>query len=182
MMRIVAATTDDIPDVQEAYAAGRAVQRATASIVWPEFPDSAIRAEIDAGFLWRVVGDDGRLAAVFSLTDSDTAIWGERERDEHLYIHRMTRAAGDARRGLVPVILAWARERARACGRAGLRMDTWAENAALIAYYVRLGFTLVERKRIAPDPRLLPHYYGVELALLEWAYDAARSASASSSS
>jgi len=46
-------------------------------------------------------------------------------------------------------------------------MDTWASNDALIAYYGRLGFHLVRRRRIAPDPRLAAHYHGIELALLE---------------
>jgi ribosomal protein S18 acetylase RimI-like enzyme len=46
-------------------------------------------------------------------------------------------------------------------------MDTWASNDTLIEYYGRLGFQVVGRRRIAPDPRLAAHYHGIELALLE---------------
>ena len=46
-------------------------------------------------------------------------------------------------------------------------MDTWASNDTLIEYYGRLGFQVVGRRRIAPDPRLAAHYHGIVLALLE---------------
>jgi ribosomal protein S18 acetylase RimI-like enzyme len=54
-----------------------------------------------------------------------------------------------------------------AMARDGLRMDTWAENPAIIAYYQTMGFELIGTRRMTNDPRLSPHYHGLELALLE---------------
>ena len=48
-------------------------------------------AEIRAGRLRRVV-DGPALAGVFSLAYEDGAIWGERERGAHVYLHRIARA------------------------------------------------------------------------------------------
>jgi ribosomal protein S18 acetylase RimI-like enzyme len=165
-MRVEPTTSADLRTVQEAYAEGRRVQREQESTVWPDFPDAAILGEIAAGRVMRVVDAQG-VAGVFSFADEDPAIWGEHERGAHVYLHRIARARGRRARGLIDVVLAWAHARCRALGREGVRMDTWARNAALIGYYERLGFRLVGRRRIASDPRLLPHYHGIELALLE---------------
>ena len=89
------------------------------------------------------------------------------ERGEHLYLHRIARAAAYPGRRLLDAVLTWASARCRALGRAGLRMDTWASNGALLAFYERQGFRLVGRRRIGVEPRLPAHYHGEELALLE---------------
>ena len=65
------------------------------------------------------------------------------------------------------VILAWAAAECRSCARAGIRIDTWASNTELIAFYQRRGFLLVGHRHIAVDPRLPPHYHHNEFALLE---------------
>jgi ribosomal protein S18 acetylase RimI-like enzyme len=168
-LRVEPATAADLRTVRAAYAEGRRVQREQGSTVWPEFSDAAILDEIAAGRLMRVVDEDdvAGVVGVFSFADEDPAIWGEHERGAHVYLHRIARAGGHRGRGLIDTVLAWAHARCRALGREGVRMDTWASNAALVAYYERLGFGLVGRRRIAPDPRLPAHYHGIELALLE---------------
>ncbi len=165
-MRVEPATPADLTAVRAAYANGRTLQRDQRSIVWPEFSDAFLLAEIDAGRLFRVV-DGGALAGVFNVAYEDGAIWGELERGSHIYLHRIVRAPTFRGRGLMDVVLAWADGRCHELDRAGLRMDTWASNAALIAYYEALGFIHVSTRRMPVDPRLSPHYHGIELALLE---------------
>jgi GNAT superfamily N-acetyltransferase len=167
-MRVEAATDADLVAVRAVYADGRARQREQGSTVWPEFSDEAILAEIGAGHLFRVV-EGGALAGIFSVAYHDGAIWGEHERGAHIYLHRIVRAAGYRGRGLIDFVLNWAHAHCRALGRVGLRMDTWANNAPLIAYYERLGFVLVESRQIGEDTRLPAHYHGLEFALLEQA-------------
>lgn len=163
---IEVATPEHLSVIRTVYADARAIQRAQDGACWPEFPDAAILAEVAAGHLYRVL-DGEVLAGVFSVAYEDPAIWGELERGAHVYLHRIARAAAYSGRGLLDVVLGWARAHVRALGREGLRMDTWASNTALIAYYERRGFRLVGRRRLTADPRLLPHYHGLELALLE---------------
>ena len=166
--RVEVATSADLSAVRAVYADGRARQREQRSTVWPEFRDEAILAEIEAKHLFRVV-DGGTLAGIFSVAYEDEAIWGEHERGAHIYLHRIVRAAGHHGRGIVDAVLEWAHAHCRALGRAGLRIDTWANNAPLIAYYERLGFALVESRRTGKDARLPAHYHGLEFALLEQA-------------
>jgi ribosomal protein S18 acetylase RimI-like enzyme len=174
-MQIEPATPDDLAAARAAYAHAREIQRQEGSTLWPEFGDASILAEIAAGRLLRVI-DGGALVGVFSVAYDDAAIWGERERGEHVYLHRIARAAGSSVRGLFGAVLAWALEHCRGLGRRGLRMDTWADNTALIAYYERQGFRVVGRRRIGSDPRLPPHYHGNEFTLLEAPCDAAAGA------
>jgi len=165
-MRIDPATLDDLSDVRAAYEHGRDTQRACGTVVWPEFPDAAIQAEIHAGRLFRVV-TDSVLVGVFSVALDDRAIWGALDRGEHLYLHRIARTARFSGRGLVDAILTWADEECRRLGRVGLRMDTWAGNDVLIGYYTERGFRFVGERRLGADPRLAAHYHGNAFALLE---------------
>jgi ribosomal protein S18 acetylase RimI-like enzyme len=164
-MQVEPATPADLPAIRAAYADGRARQHKQGSPLWPEFPDSAILDEINSGILFRVVDGDA-LVGVFSAVYEDGAIWGERERRAHIYLHRIARASTYPGRGLVDAILDWAQARGEKLGLEGLRMDTWASNDALIAFYGKRGFTLVGRTRI-PNDSPLPHYRGLELALME---------------
>jgi GNAT superfamily N-acetyltransferase len=174
-LRVEPLGAEHLSVVQGAYADARVLQREQGAPIWPDFPDSAIVAELAAGHLFRVMdGDDP--VGVFTVAYEDPAIWGERERGAHVYLHRLARVRTASAHGLLGAVLDWARARAREMGREGLRIDTWATNAPLIAYYVRNGFRVVETRMIGADPRLLSHYHGIELALLE---EDARSAQAS---
>ena len=62
---------------------------------------------------------------------------------------------------------AWALAHGEARGSEGLRMDTWASNDTLTAFYRTRGFGLVGTRRIPLDSPLSEHYRGIELALLE---------------
>ena len=164
-VRVEPATPADLPAIRSTYAHGRAMQRESGSELWPEFPGSAILAEISSGALLRVL--DGKdLVGVFTAVYEDSALWAERERHAHIYLHRIARAPSYPGRGLVDAVLDWAQARGEELGLEGLRMDTWASNETLIAFYGKRGFALVGRTRI-PNDSPLPHYRGLELALME---------------
>ncbi len=171
-MRIRPATLTDLSIVQATYEAGRAMQRAQQSVVWPLFSDDALVREIESGVLFCVV-EAANVVGVFSMLRDDALIWGAAERGEHLYLHRIARTAAAQGRGLMQVILSWARQQCAAMGRVGLRMDTWASNDVLIAYYATEGFRAVGTRRMPADARLAAHYHGIELALLEATCEAA---------
>lgn len=164
-MLIEPASPDDLSAVRGIYEHARVVQRARHSIQWPEFSNATILSEIERGRLFRVSADDS-IAGIFSVAYEDGAIWGPHERGAHIYLHRIARAPASPG-GLVDLILIWADAECLRLGREGLRMDTWARNAALIAFYGERGFRLVEERRLGDDPRLAAHYHGNSFALLE---------------
>ena len=165
-MRVESATLSDLPAVRAVYADATEIQREQGAVLWPEFPQQLTITEIETGRLFRVMDGDA-LAGVFSISYDDGPIWGERECGEHIYLHRIARAVAYPGRGILGPILEWAWAECRRLGRAGLRIDTWASNQALIDFYERQGFRFVGVRRIGVEPRLPPHYQGEELALLE---------------
>lgn len=165
-MRVEHATLADLPAVRAVYADAREIQRGQRAILWDDFPTQLTVAEIETGRLFRIMDGD-ILAGVFSVAYEDDAIWGELERGEHIYLHRIARATKHPGRGIMGAVLEWAWAECRRLERAGLRIDTWASNQALIDFYERQGFRFVGVRRIGVEPRLAPHYQGIELALLE---------------
>jgi ribosomal protein S18 acetylase RimI-like enzyme len=165
-MRVEPATPANLEEIRSTFADARQRQRELHAPLWPEFSDALILREINSGSLHRVV-DGSALVGVFAAMYHDEAIWNELERHAHIYLHRIARASSYPGRGLLDAVLAWALARCEELGREGLRMDTWSKNDALIEFYGKLGFRLIRHQRIGVDPRLPPHYEGLEVALLE---------------
>lgn len=165
-MRVEPTTLSDLPAIRAVYASATEIQRKQGAVLWDEFPTPLIVGEIETGRLFRIM-DGVALAGVFSVAYEDEAIWGERECGAHIYLHRIARSTTHPGRGIMGAVLDWAWAECRRLGRAGLRIDTWASNKALIDFYGRQGFRFVEVRHIGVEPRLAPHYQGIELALLE---------------
>lgn len=165
-MRVEPATPEDLPAVRAAYDDARAIQRGQRSPLWAELTDDFLLAEMAEERLLRVMDGDA-LVGVFTAAYDDRVIWGERERGEHVYLHRIGRAAGYPGRGLLRAVLGWAWAKCEAMHRTGLRIDTWSSNEALVALYVRHGFQVVGERNIDREPRLPAHYQGIRLTLLE---------------
>lgn len=160
------ARRSDLAPIQAIYAHARTLQRSRGVEAWPEFSAQSILEEIDGEQLLCVETKHG-LAGVFSVAYDDAALWGDRERNDHVYLHRIAKSANVQLNGLVDVVLAWAAEHCRECGRSGLRMDTWASNATLIALYESRGFRLVDRIHVEHDARLPAQYQENDFVLLE---------------
>lgn len=166
-LTITRATADDLPLLKRIYAEAAEIQRAQNAPEWPPFEDAQLLGEIGEQRIF-IVSDGGVVAGIFTLAYDDPAIWHGDDRASYVYLHRIARTLSYARRGFLDGILAWVWAHARSLGRRGLRIDTWANNPALVSLYEGKGFAFVGTKRMPRDPSLLPHYHGIELALLEW--------------
>jgi ribosomal protein S18 acetylase RimI-like enzyme len=172
-MIITRAEPRDVSPIRSIYTDAQALQRSRRSGEWLDFGEDILLEDISAGRLFKVIADDV-LAGAFILVERDDAIWGDLERGDHLYLHRIARSAQHRGKGLFADVLEWARARCRALGRAGVRMDTWANNETLLRYYERHGFRLVRRSLIGMESALPAHYRGIELALLQDTYSPTR--------
>jgi len=163
---VEAATRADLETIRGAYANAQATQRKQRAPEWPGFSDDSILREIDDGRLYRIM-DGAAIAGVFTVAYDDEAIWGDLERGAHIYLHRIARTEHRANGRIMDAVMSWSSARCEELGREGLRIDTWAANPALQAYYGTFGFSLLTTRRMGDDPRLPPHYHGLELALME---------------
>ncbi len=165
-MNVKPASIGDLSRIQEAYAEGRRRQQERGTLVWPEFLDASLISEVRARKLFRVMDNDA-MVGTFAIAYEDQAVWGDRERGAHVYLHRIARSPWSTSRGLLQSVVGWACAHSRELQREGIRMDTAAASSHLVAYYEQAGFVVVSRHVIGPDPTLPSHYHGTEVALFE---------------
>jgi GNAT superfamily N-acetyltransferase len=139
--------------------------------LWPVYPEQRIKDEIHAGLHFSVVMPDDVLAGYFSIALADELIWGEKERGDAIYIHRICVNPDRKGNNLSNHILSWAYGYALVAGRKFIRMDTWGDNQRLVNYYIACGFQHVGNKQLSSVPDLPPHYSNANLALFENAVD-----------
>lgn len=165
-MNVEPANIGDLSCIQEAYAEGRRRQRERETLVWPEFSDVMLLEEIQARKLFRVM-DNETMVGTFAIAYEDSAVWGDRERGAHVYLHRIARSPSRTSSGLLQAAVDWACTHCRELQREGIRLDTAAQSRQLVACYERAGFIVVDRRVIGPDPTLPVHYHGTQVALFE---------------
>lgn len=166
-MHIAATDPSCLPLFRELWDAAAVFQRSIGAPAWAEFPERILAGDMAEGRHFMGVRDDGACLGYFSIIWRDEAIWQQRDRDDAIYIHRMCGNASTRGRSFTVGVFDWAMSFAARAGRAFVRMDTWAENARLIAYYERCGFVRIGTRVIGDEPRLPPHYQGISLALFE---------------
>jgi N-acetylglutamate synthase and related acetyltransferases len=165
-MKIVHTTIADIPMVEEIYSEARAYQQQLTGYSWPVFSRSFIEQEIKETRHYKVVDEEGRIAGVFSIVFAEPVIWNDQE-GEALYLHRMASLKKYHGNNIARKIVDWAMLEARKLNRNYLRLDTWANNEGLTAYYQRLGFEWVGKKKLPPESDLMDHYNNLEVNLFQ---------------
>ncbi len=106
-----------------------------------EFTVEALHRLLASGGEVYLARRDGAPAGGFTLQWEDAAVWGAQPPDAG-YLHALCVRRADARQVLGAALLDHASQHVAATGRSWLRLDCWAGNAALRAYYEGQGFTL----------------------------------------
>jgi ribosomal protein S18 acetylase RimI-like enzyme len=168
-MSIHPATGADLPRFKALYEEAIAFQRQAGHPYWKDLDFGVIVADIAAGGQF-VLSVDGHIAGIFSFcapSALDEDLWHDRAPQQARYIHRII--VGQAWRGrqLLAPMLAWCEQATARQGLSLLRLDTWADNPALIAYYERHGFVLVGERTSSSGPHLAAQYRGLRLAIME---------------
>jgi GNAT superfamily N-acetyltransferase len=108
----------------------------------PRVPTTASTVNaIERGATYLAYEGDEPVGTITVDDHADPEFWTEAERAEPaLYVHPMIAPRHAAGRSVGATRLDWAECRARATGRAVLRLDAWKHNVALHRYYESLGF------------------------------------------
>ena len=163
---ILNTTPADIDLIFRFFDAAIAYQQKKGYNLWPRFERSLIETEIDEKRHYKVM-EDGNVLGIFSVVYSDPVIWGERNADPAVYLHRITVNSEFKGRQIMIPIREWAIAHAKATGKKYVRMDTWGSNETLRNYYIACGFTYIGQQHLTQAPGLPLHYGGAELSLFE---------------
>jgi GNAT superfamily N-acetyltransferase len=135
--------------------------------VWKNYDKDALIRDVENKHQYKITIDD-LIAMVFSVCYSDKILWREMERNDSIYLHRIVVNPKFKGQRLFGVILEWAIRHAKNKGLKFIRMDTWADDANIIAYYKGFGFYFVEVFNTPDIPELPVHNRNIPLALLQY--------------
>jgi ribosomal protein S18 acetylase RimI-like enzyme len=165
-MQIVNADLEDIETIFDLYDRAIEFQKTKFDKHWLGFDVALVEREIRENRLWKIIENE-RIACIFSITFSDPLLWGEKEDNAAIYIHRIVTNPEFRGRGFVRIITNWAKDYARSIGKKFIRMDTWGDNRKLIDYYKDCGFDFLGLTTPAKTENLPKHYEGISLSLFE---------------
>jgi GNAT superfamily N-acetyltransferase len=165
-VEILNSTISDIPFLLEMYDQAIEYQKKRSLRTWQQFDPSLLQQEIAQKRQWKII-DDGQRACIFMTAYQDPYIWGEKDKDPSVYIHRIVTHPDFHGRNYTMKIIEWAKEHAQEKGKKFLRMDTWGDNPKLIDYYIRCGFNYVETLTPEDTKDLPKHYSCISLSLFE---------------
>ena len=146
-MEILNSTEQDTQTIFELYRLATEYQQENGYNLWKEFDPKLIATEIREKRHWKIVIDD-RIACIFSVFYNDPLLWGEKDNNHSVYIHRIATSPKFKGRNMTQSIISWAKVHARETGRKFIRMDTCANNKKLAGYYVNCGFKIVGYKQL----------------------------------
>lgn len=163
---IVEAVLEDIDEVFRLYDLATSYQKTKTDKTWSGFERELIETEISESRLWKII-ENNEIACVFSIAFSDELIWGKKDQDPSIYLHRIATNPDYRGKGYVKKIIQWAEEYALANGIEYIRLDTFGDNHALIGYYVKCGFKFLGLTSPKNTDELPKHYEGISLSLFE---------------
>ena len=165
-MTILNSEQTDIDTLFMLYEEATNHQKKLAPKHWQGFDRQLVEIEIAEHRQWKIVIDN-EIACVFVLTFNDFQIWGEKDKDPAIYIHRI--ATNPKYRGLslVKHIVAWAIDYAKSLDKQFIRMDTGSGNDKLNQYYISCGFNYLGITTLGNVDGLPKHYQNGSFSLFE---------------
>ena len=150
-------TREDFPAICVLYEDARNLQRERNMVVWPSFKDELVLNEIREGRQWKLLEGD-RFACNWAITFEDRDIWGDQDRDDSIFIHRICTHPAFRGRRYIDYIVSWVKPYAIEKGRQFIRLDTLGNNTKLIQHYTSAGFEFLGIFHL-PDTSRLPKHY-----------------------
>lgn len=159
-MKISNCAPDDVEEILSLYEAARNLQTRKMTVVWPSFERSFLENEIQEQRQWKIVSDNV-IACNWAITFSDKEIWGVKDKDDAIYIHRICNNPALRGSRYIDIIVAWSRTYAMQIGKQFVRLDTLGNNTALIKHYTSAGFEFLGM-HLLTDTATLPSHYQKE--------------------
>lgn len=147
----------DINEILSLYEAARNLQIQRKMVVWPSFDKSFIEGEINEKRQWKIIIDNV-IACNWTITFEDKEIWGDKDLDNSIYIHRICNNPNLRGNRYIDKIVEWAKVYASQLGKQFVRLDTLGNNTKLIEHYTSAGFDFLGMFKLIDTANLPSHY------------------------
>lgn len=165
-MQIKNCTTGDIPAMIKLYEIAKEFQKEKSNWHWENFEPAQLKKEIEEDRQWKI--EEGKnIACIFLTAYDDPYIWGDRNNEPSIYLHRIVTNPAYRGKNYTAKIIEWAKEFGKQRGKEFIRIDTWAENKKLTDYYISCGFSFLGITTPNETEHLPEHYKKISLSLLE---------------
>jgi ribosomal protein S18 acetylase RimI-like enzyme len=165
-MQIINSTSNDFNTIYTFYDYAIAYQKTKFHKHWLHFDEGMIETEIRENRQWKIIVDEN-IVCVFAITFNDPVIWGEKDKQPSIYIHRIVTHPDYRGNNYVKDIVTWAKTYCKENNRQYIRLDTWGDNEKLIAHYTNCGFTFLGLSSEMKSDTLPKHYDSLQLSLFE---------------
>jgi hypothetical protein len=102
----------DIDDILSLYEAARSLQIQRKMVVWPPFDARFLEREINEQRQWKLTIDH-QIACNWTITFEDKEIWGDKDQNNAIYIHRICTKPQFRGNRYIDNIVNWAKSYAR---------------------------------------------------------------------
>jgi ribosomal protein S18 acetylase RimI-like enzyme len=165
-MEIINSLPSDLTTHMLLYNHAIAYQRLLGIVNWLGFDEDVVLAEIKANKHWKILVE-GEIACVFLLEENDPMIWGDKDADPSIYVHRIATNPKFRGQSFVKHIVDFVRVYAKRKNKQFIRMDTLSGNDKLNNYYISKGFKLVGVTTIGDASDMPAHYHNNSFVLFE---------------
>lgn len=156
-IKIKNCSLSDVIDIMALYQAARELQTERGMVVWPYFEDAFLKKEINENRQWKITFD-GAIACNWAITFEDKEIWGIKDKNDSIYIHRICTNPELRGNRYIDEIVKWSREYAKQVGKRFVRLDTLGNNIKLIEHYTSAGFSFLGMVKLTDTEQLPAHY------------------------
>lgn len=147
----------DIDQILLLYDYARQLQQERKMVVWPHFDKAFLQNEILEQRQWKLIINN-EIACNWAITFNDREIWGERDNNNSIYIHRIATNANFRGNRFIDNIVQWAKDYANKKGKQFVRLDTLGNNTRLIQHYTSAGFDFLGIHKLTDTATLPLHY------------------------
>jgi GNAT superfamily N-acetyltransferase len=165
-MEIQNSRLEDLAEIYSLYEIATNFQRIQNVVTWPIFERALIEYEIYNKQQWKIIINN-EIACIWATTFNDPLIWGERNLEPSVYIHRIATKPKYRGKSLVRIIAEWAINYARENNKLYVRMDTVGKNEKLIKHYSDCGFHFLGLLKLVKTNGLPLHYKNATVSLFQ---------------
>ncbi len=166
-IRIEDVRPEDLPLVHWIYEEAILYHKRMRYNVWKGYDKEVLALETRNGLLHKLLVND-EIALVFSAIYSDKLLWGDRDQDDAVYVHRLAVNPEFRGKRLFVYVFDWLLKEAKQKGRKYLRLDTWGDNPKMIAYYESFGYQSFNYHKSGDDPDLPSPHRNMFFILMEY--------------